>query len=430
LAGKILYVAFHFPPIQGSTGTIRTIAFTKFLAQAGWDIRVLTMRPEAYEDVAVENEALIPANVGVERAFGFDARTKVSVAGRYPGVLALPDRWQSWIFGGYRLGRRILRSWKPDVIVSTYPIPSAHAIGYLLSRRFHIPWVAEFRDPMLQDDYPSSALERIAYRYIERLVFKHAGKIIVTTPGCREMYMNRFSNRLDADVILIPNGYDPDFFIKLPQPNRPKPSEHLTLLHSGLLYPDDRNPSSFFRAVRSLKESGDLDDAQVEFRLRASGNEEQYAKIITSLHIGTLVKLLPRVPYAEAVEEIRSADALMLFQGASCNNQIPAKLYEYMYAGKPILAFADPVGDTGRLLQSVGVTSIAPLEDERQIASLLRKFLKELRSGNAYTVPEQIAETFSRRHLAQKLGEVLSTAAKSSSPRPESNVDRAPSSQR
>ena len=155
---KVLLIAYHFPPIQGSTGTSRTIAFSRYLKDNGWDARILTIRTDAYEDTSSENEDLIPPHVRVERAWGLDTRRSLSILGRYPMILALPDRWQSWIVGGFFKGSKIIQSWRPDIIMSTYPIASAHAMAYLLQRRFRLPWVAEFRDPMLQPNYPTTRL--------------------------------------------------------------------------------------------------------------------------------------------------------------------------------------------------------------------------------------------------------------------------------
>ncbi len=71
---KLLLVAYHFPPIQGSTGISRTVAFSKFLRDYGWDVCVLTIQSKAYENVATENETLIPPHVQVQRAWGLDTR--------------------------------------------------------------------------------------------------------------------------------------------------------------------------------------------------------------------------------------------------------------------------------------------------------------------------------------------------------------------
>jgi hypothetical protein len=153
-----------------------------------------------------------------------------------------------------------------------------------------------------------------------------------------------------------------------------------------------------------------LETIKVEFHFRASGNEDEYLKIVNELGIDTYVRFFPPIPYAEAVAEMRTADALMIFQASNCNDQIPAKVYEYMYCQKPILALTDPAGDTGKLLSSVGVGGIAHLESSDEIKEHLTTFLRHLQTGSAFIVSEKDALRFSRKSLTGKINGVLTRA--------------------
>jgi len=42
---RLLLIAFHFPPLQGSTGVHRSLAFARYLGQHGWEVTVLTVTP-------------------------------------------------------------------------------------------------------------------------------------------------------------------------------------------------------------------------------------------------------------------------------------------------------------------------------------------------------------------------------------------------
>lgn len=325
-------------------------------------------------------------------------------------LLALPDRWQSWIVGGFFRGSRIIQSWRPDVIMSTYPIASAHAMAYLLQRKFHLPWVAEFRDPMLQPNYPRTSSERWAFSRIETMVFRNAQRVITTTAGCRRMYLERFPDWDESGIETISNGYDPAAFPGVRTAPSRKPGDRLVLLHSGLLYSHERNPTAFFGAVRSLRERRFLVDKNVEFRFRASGNDERYRDTVTKLGIQDYVRFLPRISYLKAVDEMRAVDALMLFQADNCNDQIPAKTYEYFFAQKPVLGFTDPDGETGKLLHSVGISTVAKLEDSAEIEDQIVAFVDQLRRDAAFIVPKAVASRFSRENLTEDLSCVLSAA--------------------
>jgi hypothetical protein len=96
--------------------------------------------------------------------------------------------------------------------------------------------------------------------------------------------------------------------------------------------------------------------------------------------LGDIVRLEPAIGYREALVEMLEADGLLLFQSADCNFQIPAKIYEYFRARRPIIAFTDPAGDTGQVLRSAQVPWIAPLDDSDAIKAVLRDALTAIRA--------------------------------------------------
>ena len=70
---SILLIAFHFPPIQGSSGWQRTLRFAQYLPNFGWHPIVLTVASHAYEarHTGLDGEE-VPREVEVHRAFGLD----------------------------------------------------------------------------------------------------------------------------------------------------------------------------------------------------------------------------------------------------------------------------------------------------------------------------------------------------------------------
>jgi len=296
----------------------------------------------------------------------------------------------------------LIRSWRPQAILSTYPIPSAHHIGHALHRLSAVPWIADFRDPMLQENYPREPMLRRAYERIERAAFKHADRVTVTTPGTAELYRARYGAAAQSRIQVVPNGFDEELFRNLADSAgaaEPRTSSRIKLLHSGLLYPHERNPENFFQAMAELLGAGQLRADDVEVVLRASGNEAEYGKRIEQLGLSRVIQLLPSIPYRDALTEMLRADACLLFQADNCNQQIPAKVYEYLYVGKPILALTDPRGDTGQLLANVGVPHVAALEDKAAIKRSLVDFVAAMKSGQVPQVPRKTVMSYSLQEL-------------------------------
>ena len=275
---QILYIAYHYPPIVGSSGVHRTLAFTRFLSEQGWNVSVLTASLCAYNQWSEEHKAFIPGKVNVIRAFARSTEKHFSIKGRYLRLMALPDNFQSWILGAVIAGLKQIYKVRPQVIVSTYPIASAHIIGYLLHKITGIPWVADFRDPMAQDGYPADPLTHKVFRWIEKKAVKHCAKILFTTDGAKKFYQKKFPNVDPALFSVIPNGYDAEIFDSVKRaPESKGASGQITLLHSGVIYPSERDPRQFFQALAELKAEGNLSTGTFLLRLRAPGHDKFHA---------------------------------------------------------------------------------------------------------------------------------------------------------
>ena len=211
---RVLMVAYHFPPLAGSSGIQRTLRFVQHLPKFGWEPLVLSADPRAYERTSNDLMGEIPESIVVRRAFAFDTARHLSIAGRYIGAMARPDRWVSWKFAAVREGMRMIREFRPQAIWSTYPIATAHLIGAELQRRSGLPWIADFRDPMAQEGYPSDPLVWQSYHEIEANALQHARYSTFTTPGAARLYQGRYPNAANR-IVVLENGYDEESFASL-----------------------------------------------------------------------------------------------------------------------------------------------------------------------------------------------------------------------
>jgi glycosyltransferase involved in cell wall biosynthesis len=403
---KVLIIAYHFPPQAESSGYLRALKFCRYLPDHGWQPRVLTVHPRAYERTNPSQLKEIPSSVPVDRVFALDTRRHLSFHGRYLRAMALPDRWVSWCPGAVATGYRIVKNQNYDVVLATFPIASAILIGWLLHRLTGKPWVADLRDSMTEADYPRDPQTWKIYRWLERKTVRDAARLIFTADSAVRMYTERYSYLSEDRCSLIPNGYDEEDFVGLTvephMPDRP-----LRLAHMGLLYPTERDPIPFFRAVSQLHKERRLNPTVVRIELRASGHESIYQPMLRAEGIENLVHLLPSLPYREALQDSANADGLLLFQAACCDHQIPAKVFEYLRLAKPILALTSNTGDTAALLRKTGGATIVDLADWQAIYRVLPVFLK---AAETHTHPEpdrNLVEGFGRREQAKKLARLL-----------------------
>jgi len=410
---RVLMVAFHFPPLNVSSGIHRTLRFAQYLPDFNWEPAVLTGHPRAYSGVSTASLAEIPPQLHVRRAFALDTARHLSLRGVYPQWLALPDRWWTWWLGAVPAGLSLIRTLKPDALWSTYPIATAHLIAYTMHRLTGIRWIADFRDPMSEADYPDNLLERRTVEWIEYQTLKHCERAVFTTPGTLRLYAERYPNILKSRLSIIENGYDEPSFAEAERSGDPGRSGHgpLVLVHSGAVYPSYRDPRLFFAALSELFGNGSIKRGELRVVLRATGYDEFLRELIAHYGIDGIVTLEPALPYRAALAEMLAADGLLLLQAAICNHQVPAKLYEYLRARRPILALTDPAGDTAAVLRNADIDTIARLDSQEEITRLLVRFLDLLRQQRAPVAAEAAVVAASRRSRTIELARLLDAVA-------------------
>jgi glycosyltransferase involved in cell wall biosynthesis len=203
----------------------------------------------------------------------------------------------------------------------------------------------------------------------------------------------------------VTNGYDPESF-GLPGP---PPGRHasLTILHAGELY-SGRDPRPLLDALREL--TGDPTHRVATYRLCFLGSSPTFdlAEEIRRRGLDSVVEVSGQVPYRQALERMKRADVLLLLDSAGRRVGVPAKVYEYLGAARPILALADPDSDTAWVLRTSGVPHrIAPPRDGGRIKEALVELNQEIRTCTWSPPEPSRAAPFTRKHMAQELAGIL-----------------------
>ncbi len=392
-------VAFQFPPLSGTSGVERALRFSAYLPDHGWEPIVLTANEGVFEERSADRLSEVREGTKIVRAPALDTKRHFAIGGRYLNRLAIPDRWHWWRLSAIPLGLLAIRRHKPDLIWSTYPIATAHCVGRRLSRLSGIPLVADFRDPMAQDDYPSDPATWRSFDRIERQTVNTAAISTFTTPGAIDTYRLRYP--YDGDKFrLLENGYDESAFTRIESDSESLNPGKLTLLHSGMVYSSERDPTCLFEALSLLRDSSPDEFARLVVRFRSPGEVELLRSLATKFGVADSLQIGEQVSHREAAAEMMRADGLMILQASNCNQQIPAKLYEYYFARRPILLLTDEAGDTAWSARSAGIEAIADLADANAIANLLGRFVR----GEVNALPtDEAVEGASRRKRTAEL---------------------------
>lgn len=354
-----LFVAFHIPPEASSSGVLRTLKYVRYLDGLGWRVTVVCPDIGAYTVTDPGLVSQLPPSCNVVRTRFLNSKRHLSLFGRYPALIAVPDVWVGWLPWGVAAGVRRFAADPFDIVYSTSPHATAHLIAWRIARRTHRPWVTDFRDPWFEDvaepGAPNGALFRGIDRRLERRVIESCQAVVTSTTSLRDMLRGRYSREAPDKFTAILNGYDEADFAVSPAEARSDPN--FVIVHAGIVNAEFRDPRPFFVAVRRCADEGLIEVDRLRIRFLGGGPFGESAEVATAvrqLGLERAVEFLPRVPYAESLRELAGADVLLLLQSSSdTTGLVPAKLYEYLRAQKPVVALVQP-GATGEILGMVG----------------------------------------------------------------------------
>ena len=295
---RVLMIAFHFPPLRGSSGIQRTLKFARYLPEFGWAPIMLSAHPRAYPSTGQDQMQDISAEMPLKRAFALDTSRHLSREGKYFMLMALPDLWSSWWLGAVPAGLRMIRKYKPDVIWSTYPIATAHLIAYALHRLSGISCGADFRDPMIGEGYPPNPVVRRMYQWIECKTLNHCSQAVFTTLGSICDHRARYPDDPAVRFSLIENGDDEENFAATASDAPPSAigNRPLLLIHSSIIYASERNPEPFFESLGQLLRLGAISAANLRIVLIATAHDAYLPPLIEKNSFGAIVYLSPPVP--------------------------------------------------------------------------------------------------------------------------------------
>jgi len=247
-------------------------------------------------------------------------------------------------------------------VLSSAPPFTGHMIARQLAKVIGAPWVADFRDLFSENPYTIRPTWRLNLdRWLERRVLADAAACVtISEPLAAPL------RKHGRPVEVILNGYDPaDLPTTAPEVSATAP---VTILYTGTIYPGRRDPSPLFAAVATL---GPLRE---RIQLAFCGQDLRGVQAAAAKH-GVLdrLKLIPMLPYRAALQAQAEADILLLllWNNPEEVGVLPAKLFEYVGAGRPILALGLETGAAAEIIRGreMGVVANDPAAIGRQLRS-------------------------------------------------------------
>ncbi len=418
---NLLIIAYYFPPL-GGVGVQRVSKFCRYLPGFGCNPIVVAPQPSAFY-MADEEMLREVRYTELHRVAGLDSfKMREKLVGPLKPRIDSPLRWIvrrfSWpdtqtgfVPAAFRLALK-LRD-KVDAVMVTAPPWSSLLLGRILKRVTELPLIVDMRDPWVNHpEHNSPRWKRALNKRAEREVLEEADAIIAATRSHREDLSNRYPH-LAPRTHYIPNGFDKaDFSRNTPSASKKRNmrTKPLKLCYAGILGLGSINRgTTLYAAIRKLRDEDGITPSQlcVEIMGEISAVEEER---IRRSGVSVFIERLGYLPHRNVMKRLQKADLAWLpYHSEYSPLIVPAKTYEYIGSGTPVLAVVNPHHETARLISQTGAGMVIGEGDVDGVADALRLLLK----GKFPYSPERKAiARFDRRCQAGQLAEILNELTK------------------
>lgn len=322
---RALMLAFHWPRLGGSA-VVRNVQMAETLRLHGWEPTVV--------------------HAGLWRGYPRDRRLSSDVeaveawAPSFRGCRLFPDDKLGWLPAAVWRGLEALRR-GARVIWTTSPPESGHLAGWILKRLTGRPWVMDYNVEWSTNPATPwrSSAQQARHRALEAFLLRSADAVC----SLSSRHLERLP--VPARSVVVEAGYDGRRFRPTPRPawrvDRP-----FVFTHTGSLF-GVQHPAAFVAAVNALVDHGAVPADRIIARF--IGNLWEGAEPLSRARFR--VETSTPIPYEEVPAKLAESDALLVTLSPEADCVVPNKLYEYMAAGRPVLAIAPRANPVTRMVE-------------------------------------------------------------------------------
>ena len=415
---KVLFITYYWPP-SGKASLHWPLKMIKHLPSFDWLPIVLTVEKDTFsqKDETFENE--IPKEVKVIRAKAyepFNVYKKLIGKSKEDKLipsetiskqnksfahnlsiwirmnLFIPDARVGWYFPAVKSGSNILSKENVEAIVSVGPPHTTHLIGKKLAAKFYLPHVPVFIDPWTDiayyKDFTRNLITKRIDNKLEKSVLKNSNAIVFVTKTMRKDYEKKYPSIKNKTNVLY-WGYSGEDFSSLPAPKSMESKEEV-LLHSGNIF-DYQNPKKYWSTLKNEIDTGR------KLKIKFIGTvAPEIKQSIREAGLNEYTEYRGFLPYKEMLQEMLNADYLLVC--ATEPRHVPGKLFEYLRAGKPIIAFGNDNKEVKEILSNANAGMMFSYdEDGKEFFNIYSQFKTD----------KEFIKQFERKNITQNFREIL-----------------------
>lgn len=410
MSNKILIITYSFPPSNASA-VHRILRFCKWLPRYGWEPIILTVKNGHYDRYDTELNRFVPDNLKVYKASSLEYLNNQSLGKVWRGVLkriAIPDQHITWVPNAVLKGKQIIDKYGINIIFTTLNPFSTIFIGYFLKMMTKVKWVVDYRDPWCLNPFKSlSPLRYALEKRLEDLMLYYSDYNLTTSDLMTKLFRKNYPEIANR-FCTITNCYDEEVQYINEIENIYQSNCKFRIVHTGSFY-SRRKPTNFLKALIELvKKYPNLQD-KIEVLLVGS-IDTSIKEEISNINGMRLIdfRSTGAVSYRESMRYICSAELLLVINGTKKKDNIfiPAKIFDYIVARKPIL-FIGYKGSSSEIIERGNLGAAQEHEDIDGIGRNIFQIYNKWKEAQPFEPNTQYLSTYYAGNVVKKLAGIL-----------------------
>jgi glycosyltransferase involved in cell wall biosynthesis len=314
--------------------------------------------------------------------------------------LCVIDPFSGWVLPALWTGLRLCRSYDLNIVIVTVPAFSPLVSATVISKLTGARLIIDYRDPWtnLPARRNQGPIRDRLNRLIERWSIRSASAVVCVTEIMRDDFRAAFRDILPPTVEVVYNGFD-----RLPVVSAISDNDScLEMLYAGSFY-GSRKLSSIAGVLAEMLASGEINTTNFRFSIYSRLETEDY-ELIKKLRLSDIIQVNTPVPYEIIKEKMAQADILFLPSGEEFPYAIPFKFYDYLSAGKPILAVSPRGSSVHQMMTDIDCGEWAEFRNKDSIKAALNTVMER---REAYTF--EGAERFQWEYSAADYWKVITS---------------------
>lgn len=410
---KILMIATGFPPYLFSENLCNG-KLALAMIENGIDLTVISMKDEG----PLYGDSWIPVfyplkNILYQIDYKVGNKVKRACDVIYSGIIMNGNFIEGvrWARRAYKLALRLHKEKKFDVIITRSPNDISHLVGYKLTKKYGIRWIANWNDPadpIWPEPYKhiySDKKQKKKLAFTETLL-NCADINTFPSDSLLQHFEDNFAELRNKNTYVISHIGLNDTY--LPQTSKIKKDGKLKFLHSGNLS-KERSPENLFLGLSRLKSLGFKD-----FEFHIMGNINQYVgDLISRYDLDREVKFLGAFNYLDSLRVMKEYDVLVVIEAILEKGIFfPSKITDYIQAKRPILSISPAQGFAHDLLGSHQDHFFADNKDTNEIFNVLMTIKNKWINNDLLCNNEDLAENMSPDKVVNDLMSIINNLDK------------------